>query len=422
MQNAPSPSQSGQAVTELQLVIPDGETLSFSEEATLIKTTVTETVFGFSTCSHTIQTTSIDYVDRLLKKVYSHGNPKIRYRIGFGLPGNYYWQPWQEHFIVEFKALGRGLGAHAGHLTRINTADPLWSMGRFTKVAVRKGKISTVLKQIADENQLESVIESTQGEGIYIQSFQTDSHFISHKLIPRSTNDKGRGDYRLYVKDGALHFHTPDYQSTLKHLDYYAAAGSDLIQKNNSQEVFATGGSGMRLVTHDPYTGLSKEVVFNPNMTLKLGNTAVNLADIRGTVVNSFYHIGSNRHEETEAIVNNGYESMKSKAFEVYFKLPNALFLRASDFLNLTLNTSPEKTSTWSGIYHVSSVSHAIVNGAIKSSVTLHKGELQEMKTEDKVPGQLLNQRLMNDSERAVGAGNQGSEKIFTTTRPPDRL
>ncbi len=74
-------------------------------------------------------------------------------------------------------------------------------------------RISDIVKQFAEENNLSYVIEPTKGEYSFRQNNINPINFIKDWLLPRAISNKtGRGDYRFYFRNGTeLHFHTPDY-------------------------------------------------------------------------------------------------------------------------------------------------------------------------------------------------------------------
>lgn len=78
-------------------------------------------------------------------------------------------------------------------------------------------KISDIVQQIAEESGFDFVIEPTKGEYSFRQNNIDSMLFIKNWLLPRAISKKtGRGDYRLYIKNGKeLHFHTPDYNKVI---------------------------------------------------------------------------------------------------------------------------------------------------------------------------------------------------------------
>jgi hypothetical protein len=59
--------------------------------------------------------------------------------------------------------------------------------------------------------------------------------------------------------------HSPDYQTSVKELQYFQQPAGQLIQLDRSQQLWKEGVSGTHLVVYDPLTGETKDILNDPN-------------------------------------------------------------------------------------------------------------------------------------------------------------
>lgn len=337
-----------------------------------------ESVTGPAFYTHKMTSDTPDAVNQHLRRAMETGNPKVRSRIGVGDAGDeILWLPWQSHVIKEPSALFQGLGDQSGHNVSLETADPLWAMRRLSKTASRKGLISKMVAEIAAENGMDSVVEPTAGEYLFIQSYQDDVSFIRNRLLDRAVSEDGHGNFLFYVKDNALHFHTPDYQADTRDYSYLGQASDLIAHVDSSQNAFMTGGSGTLMVAVDPFTGQSRELSSRPDQALTLGNTLPDYSAVGLPLTELRYHLGANNPSEAAIIGQNVYERERMKTYTITLHAHRTLGLRVNDFVNLTIDPKGHRASPWSGVWLLTSLAHTVSKGALTSEFTLQRGELQ---------------------------------------------
>lgn len=424
----------GRTVVEIELRLPNSKIIPFSKiNVVHSKSIITEGLKMPSQHELWVQAPTTDYVDGLIRFAQSQGTPKIRYRIGVGLPGQMAYLPWQDSIITSLGAAIDGVGKSAGHFVRLSLSDYLFTVTRRTKVVTRKGKISAIVAQIAEENGIaNTVIEETVGEGMWIQSFVDDFDFILHRMVPRAINAKGRGNYSIYVQDNTLHFHSPDYHAALKELVYYQTNNIGLTQLDESQNLLEAGASGVRLVVYDPYTGQMKEIASDPAKALKLGNVMHSLANVKGADLNYPFHLSTNAPTEAENMAQTMYENARAQILGIKLDVAHSIFLRVGDIVRIIISPSSDKSTVWSGTYQVTNACYMIESGAMLSSFIAKRGEFQTSSaaatslqvlgetviiSDQEAPGQALNLKAIQSSELAHGAGQSAFTSVFSTTQ-----
>lgn len=433
-----NPSVEGPSHVELELRLPNSKIIPLDKiNIVHVTSTIKESLFSSSEHVFTIKSPTMDFVDNLLRYAFAEGTPKLRYRLGIGVPGNTFYLPWQEHIITSYGASLEGIGLSTGHYTQITTNDHLFTMSRVNKVATRRGKISDIVATMAQQQGLtHTVIEPTQGEALYIQSYMDDVDFIRQRLIPRAVNAKGRGNYHLCLQDNVLHFHSPDYQATIKELLYYQGSSMSLTQLDHSEHHLEMGASGASVIGYDPYTGEIKEVPSDPTQALRLGNTTHNLFRLKGTQANILYHLSANPPQEIDFMAQNTYEAAHSMMLGLNLEMTQTLFLRVGDILKILISPSNQKNSIWSGTYLVTSSVHDLDRGALKSSFVVRRGEFQTahstpssfyfdrqnvVRDEITAPGQDLNVKETQSSSLTKGAGKSVGASVFVTAIDPSK-
>jgi hypothetical protein len=430
----PNETNNGQAIVEFILLVPNGRPINLSnggvshEESVLV-----ETVYGFCVYNHRLSTQNTDFVDNQLKSAMASGTPRIRFRLGFGLPDNMFWLPWQEHIVTQWSANLEGIGDQAHHVIELETQDLQFLLTRNTTVAPHKGTISSIVTAIANSNGFtENVIEATKGDGLYIQSFTDDAEFIRKRMIRRARNDKNRGNYLFYVRDNALHFHSPDYQADLHRIVYFQANGAALTQVDPSQKLIDRGIAGTSVISYDPYSGQTKVIASDSEKALKLADSIYDFSKTRATLPIP-YHQSANFAQEADAIGQNTYEHARCETLKLNLEVDKTIQIRHGDFVNLIVTPSDSTASPWSGYYLVTELRHAIIKGSVRSVYTLSRGEiakslsnLTSVRSEDilvieqAAPGQSLNVGELKSSQRTKGAGKlAASGKLYSTVQKP---
>lgn len=420
----------------MELKLPNNKFLPFNDVSVVhVISTITESVKGISTHELIVRAPTTDYVDSIIRFVQSLGTPRVRYRIGVGLPGNMSFLPWQEHIITDISAAIEGVGPTAGHFIRMNLKDILFTMSRTTKVAARRGAVSSIVQQIASENGIvDAVIEPTVGDGLWIQNFNDDEDFVRKRMVQRAINNKGRGCYNFYVRDNVLHFHSPDYQAQLKELVYYQTNNIGLTQLDESQNMLEFGASNVRVVTFDPYTATMTELPSDPAKALRLGNVITPLTNVAGADLNYPFHLSTNTAQEAQNIAQALYENARMQTLGLKLDIARSIFLRVGDLVQVTISPSSSKNSVWSGVYFVTNAAYRIESGTMISVFVVKRGEYQTSNlapasvtilgenlviNNQQAPGQSLNLKLAESSQLTHGSGKSGSTSIFVDTQNP---
>lgn len=427
----------GSAHTEYELVVPDSEPLAFAPGAiTASSNLLFESVYQNSRYIHKFTTQSVDYVNKFLRKASFSGIPQLRFRFGIGQAGQIAWQPWQLHRITNPAAVPEGVGRTAGHFLELTTEDGIYALGLTTKILARRGTVSSIVQQIASENQIRDVvIEPTVGELAMIQASLDDASFVRRRLIRRATNSKGRGNYLFYMRDGVLHFHTPDYQGQAYELEYYRANGASITQNDNSQMMIEHGAAGVFVITYNPLTGETREVVAAPDRALRFANVIPDYSTVPGAQINVPYHHSINGVEEAVSIAQNTYENARMQCFKLSMELDKIVF-HAGDIVRVILAPAADKTTPWSGLWFVAEASHNIVKNAIRSTYVMQRGELlnllggqktvadgqRALRSEQEAPGQDVNLAEFGSSQLTKGAGSQAASKTFSVVRDPNKV
>lgn len=429
--------QDGVALAQMELRVSDTESVPvLSQEVLLNRAEVTEVCDGITSAVFTIQSATRNYVDNLLKKAQSEKTPTVRWRIGIGFPdGVAEWMPWQEHVIRSSSSALVGLGVASGYLTIIHTSDLLWEIDYINRTVARKGKISDIVQAIADSYSLPSVIEPTKTDGLYYQSFSSDYEFVKMRMVPRALNDKNRGNYQFYLRDGTLHFHTIDYRAELKNFVYYGSPGSNLTSQDFSQELIDAGSAGVRVVYYDPYTGKFGTELSKPEQTLRLGNTSPDLTSLAGAERNIMLTIGTNRDIDSTSIASNTFEFAKSGMYTLNLTIPKTIFFRANDLCRVTIQPNSGQVPPSSGTYQVFKIIHNVDKSSITSEVLMRRGEFltkdkthnnlnqpgsQVIQPDRAAKGQDPNLKAVASSSITKGAGKQMSRTVVLDTHDPN--
>jgi hypothetical protein len=428
----------GSAFIEAHVRVPGSNELVpfFTPDMSFVEAIVTETVDDISTWEITVQSSSRNFVDNLLKNASAGATPRIRVRLGIGsLTGEMLWQPWQELIVRQPVSKIEGLGNSAGYYTTVIASNLLWEINRINRVIARKGIVSKIVQDIADFYGLPSVIEPTKYEGMWFQSYISDFEFVKWRMLYRALNDKGRGNYKFFMKDNVLHFHTIDYQTELKTFGYETSSGISLILTDASQESLVDGSGGYRYVSHDPYSGIMKEFLEDRSKVLLLGNESPRNYNIKGVQKNVMFHVGSNSSPEVLALATSRYEDAKSSAFRAELIMPKSLFFHAGDIVNLIVNPSKGQTTPTSGYYYVPKLVHRLNKTSIVTAVTFERGEWQGavssqssltqsgeniLTPQNSIQGQSINVNAVQSSQVTKGAGNEASRNRFLDAHNPN--
>jgi hypothetical protein len=425
----------GQAVVEYELIIPNKRPVVLNASNVVhVESTLEDNIYGITTYRHRLRTLNTDFVDIDVKEAMASSNPRLRFRLGVGVPDTMFWLPWQDHIVHGYTAVLESLNEQSGHTVEFVTMDFMYLLSRSIQTTARKGTISKIVTDIVSEFGLkQQVIEPTTGVGAYIQTFEDGAHFVRKRMAGRARNDKGRGNFLFYFKDGAIHFHSPDYQSQVHNVTYYQANASALAQIDNSQRGLSNGNAGTTTIVYDPYTAKTVVAGSDPTRALKYADSIYNLEDVPGGDVPVFHHAGPGIPEEGQIMGQNIYEHARGNTFNLILEVDKTIQIRHGDFINLIIQPSDKKSSTWSGYYLVTAAKHIIQKNAVRSAYTLARGEIKKslvnltnvraqdiLVIEQEAPGQPLNIGEIKSSQRTKGAVNLVADgRLFSTVQSP---
>ncbi len=395
---------------------------------------VFETVFDYSWTQLSFRSTSTLFLDQLIKLLESEGNPIVQFRVGVGVPGNVVWTPWQQHYVLRYSAIYEGIGPSAGHLIRFDTRDTLHMVDRASRTAAHRGSVSSIVKKLANNNSLEAVIEDTQGDGVWVQSFEGDFEFVRRRLVSRARSTRGRGNYYFFVRDNVLHFHTVEYQTTVHDYSYFQGPGSRLEVMDHSQAKIDDGVAGVRTIFYDPYTGIGKQVNSDPEKAIRFANSIPRIDKVGDAQRNIREHKVQIRDEEagSTALGQNAYEYARAESFQLKFQTSKTALMRAGELLRINIDPNASSTSPWGGVYLIASAHHLIDRTELTSVYVLQRGEQQVARTnsnalaaygvdtlqdQQNAPGFDLNVRETQSSALTKGAGKSLSSGVFLTVQ-----
>lgn len=421
-------SGEGYASVEYQLIVA-GKTLSFnSQVVTFVDAEIKDSVYNPSTGLHTFRTLDPAFLESV-KEAMTNADPVMEFRVGFGSPKQTYWLPWQKHIILNYFAKFEGIADSSGHLLVFATSNDLVRLERANKVLARKGTVAEIVKAIATENKLDSVVEATDGKFMLYQCFIDDTRFIRQRCLPRAITTKGRGGFLFFIRDNVLHFHTPDYQTSVRQMNYYDVFGTSLTLQDTSQDPrnWDNGVAGLRMIAQDPYTAETQEIESKPDNALRLADSIYQYGNVNNGQWNMPYHLSFNPIVEVRALAQYQYALARQQVFRCSVSVDKTIMIRHGDLLNLSVTQQNQKASSHSGYYYVTGVGHIIKKEAVNSTYMLERGEFrgqsqnlsvqaadQQIVQDTKAPGQDPNIIEAQSSELTKGAGKQSSARTFT--------
>lgn len=353
-----------------------GAVRSLDIDGQTVRVSIVERLNAPSYWRHLIVTKTPGLVDRALKALSLSATPFIQVRFGLRTSNKSTMLPWQEHQVV----LSHPEHANQGYQVLLISADRLDTISRQSeKTRARQGKISDIVSAIASENGLESVVEPTKSTDneLYIQSFEDDVTFIKTRLLPKAVNEKGRGNYRLFVQDNVLHFHSPDFKTDVKALNYFGNSGAISLRYVDVSQVNShSGAAGVDVVVADPYTGGATQVSSKVTNVLNYAQVTPDFTQTPGAVIHIRRHEGSNRLDELKNLGQSTFEAAYSRMFKIELTVTKMPYLRLNDTLNVIIAPSPTSISPWSGYYNVTEAYHDYENTSLVSRFILERGEL----------------------------------------------
>jgi len=399
----PTDSNISPVIGQLQLGLPttteSNDSLTSVDRLLHVSSMLSESVYTAAVYEHEFSSIDPAFASRDLRLASSVLTPRVHFRMGYN-ESDVYWYPWQEHVLLAHSASPSGPEGVSGHLIAFSSVDRSYEMDRGNSTAARRGKISDIVADLAEENGIDNVvIEPTSGEGVFIQSYTSNAQFIRERLLPRAMNAKGAGGYFFFFKDGALHFHTLDYQAAVKSFDYYGQNGINLAITDRTQTLFNNGVAGTNYITCDPYTGQVKEIESSPSLAPKMAEVLYPTAGVPNGALNRLYHLGQNSPSEANALAQYRYVMARLRSFEVLLTFNGMTDIRIGDVVQLNVGQQASISAPVSGLYYVTEARYSIREKQIMTSVTLNRGETS---------------RITNDTAVIVG----GDQLVPALTAP----
>jgi hypothetical protein len=368
----PNPNQP-HAVTQYQLVWDaGGRIVTDLFDVINEETQITSTINGISTSTHLFKSKS-EKLAELLKFAGNRYHTKVNFRVGINTSNTITWDDWHRHFLEKYGIQYLSGGSNSGYQIVLSTQNAPSLFNKITKFAAHKGKISAIIKTIADNYGLDSVIEETEGDFILYQSNQTDADFIETRLLPRAVNKKGHAGYVFFINDNILHFHSPFYQNKILEFDYPSANISDLQLVYKAETGLLWGKT--TIFSHDPYTGQSNAISSSYDSYVRLSDYSVARKDLNFSSSNLGYHLSTNNPEEVTALAQADLQKRHLKLYKLIAFVDHRLKIKPGDLIKLNIQNSSGTDSGYGGLYLVSGVSLSIENTLIKSAVILNRGE-----------------------------------------------
>jgi hypothetical protein len=317
---------------------------------------------------HQFTTVNLSVVDVLTKNSILQTTPKVRIRIGVSQGQGIFWFPWQNHILMYTDIIPLGKGYSITFVTN----DFLGAAKRQYKTRFHTGTIQSIVEKIAVENDLNYLVEPTQGSWSYIQSNQTDSDFLA-KLASRAVNNFGHGGFRYFVQDNVLHFHTLDYVATIRNASVFDLSGTKVVLSSRVQDAVDEGAPGVRVVGIDPYEGQVYAFESDPQKVPIHGNQSPDLQSLSRLIVG--IHPSANRFDELKAMAQSEYDWARTDLLESVLTVEKGYPIQLNDIIRMTLNSASSSQSPWGGTYTVAAVSHVITKGTSVSTIKLQRGE-----------------------------------------------
>ncbi len=345
-----------------------------------VKTEITEVCNSFKTIVHVVQASSRRYIDDILEPYMDQNYPTVWFRYGIVGGGSVNWKPWEEHIIVGY-TIDVPQDQGSASLVYIKTCDLLWKASKMFSVEAHLGQISDIVSNIWQavggyKSVIEKTVQDTSGaHKVYYQSPNVSYlDFLKNKLLMRSSNINGFCNYRFYVREGALHYHTPAYSiNEVKQIRY--SAGAPGVKSLKISDRVQDLSRPVLLSSYDPIEGTGFYPVSKANDTIKFAEYTpahASLPDPGGVVM---AHIGQNLADDEHSISKSAFSLEKEEAFLLEVEINQVINLYLGDIINLIL-IDGDNSSIHSGIFMVSKLLTTITASAITTLALLVRGDL----------------------------------------------
>jgi len=258
-------------------------------------------------------------------------------------------------------------------------------------------RISDIVQQYADDNNIkETMIEKTRGgfDSPIVKRNCNDVYFIQNELVPRAVNLKGLSGYTFfYDEKGALHFHTPLYNSknsndisVYKTYIVYRGMNGEVISFAPNDEAYMQaflGAHSVYVESVDPKTKkIIKSIVDSSNSSIQIiSGKLSNAPTAKG---NSPSRVIKSAHPKQEHI-----DDQAKSRFAVYnlnnytatAELLGDSHLPIMGYVEFIVITSQDRIHPLSGIYWITGITDSIDGGNFTSSLELSRSTMNTPKS-----------------------------------------
>ena len=381
----------GEATASCQLLPNAGQStgvnLDFDGSVQVQSVAIDESINTWKKVVITFRAPSPEYVWAKLSKFFSTSPvPAVKLRYGLSAASTGTWRAWEQYYLVSITP-DTAADRQSGPLVAMTLVDRLYLSQALCQVKLHKGQVSSVVASLwADVGGTDTVIEPTAlaglgaSDGTWYQLYDDNFELLTSRLMPVASNAAGIGGYRVFVRDGALRFHTPAYGTKDRvTVDYSSGSPTitDLVVFDTSVERIAAGSAARTvLARHDPLSGQSDFVE-------STSGRKVSLATTRPKFLSTVYfgkHTGQNLAAASDAWNQYQYAANADEIYRAEFTSSNSISIQVGDVINLSI-LSGMVPAAHSGSWHVNRVIHLITNGALTSRYVAVRGELASSQT-----------------------------------------
>jgi len=297
----------------------------------------------------------------------------------------------------------------------IKSADILEKMSRGYVTRFHRGSISDIVQNIAAEHGLVCVIEPTSTFGSFIQNNISDGHFILTRLLDRAINSKGQGNYRLFVVNNVLHFHTLHYFASVRSLDVLGAPGSLTDAGFDAQDSINDGGAGTLICGVDPNQGAAYTIDSSS------ASRPVHATDFMDTSAIPRWrmckHPSANGRGELLAMAQFAYEQARLDAFHITSVFSQGV-ANVNDLFQIRLQSATGSGSVCSGLYSINSLMQVIDNGESTMTINASRGDM--LAVGKQTEGARINLLEVEQSSKTKGPSDTFSDgRLARLVQPP---
>ena len=362
------------------------------------------------------------YVERI-NKVLLTQDRLVRVRLGFAAGSVITWDDWEWHRILSCVLDTASLSAgNTPVAVTLVTADELAWLDVSSRVTARRGVVSDQVAEIMSAYPfggmpMTSSIEPTPEKFSFIQSYQTDYEFIDERLRFYANNAQSQGNYLLFTRGHALHFHTPGWKVRDVWVCSLTGSGSPTLSTSTDGlfKAFADGGAGVETTAYDPLTDATLSRETSADIARRYSDLAPAPSGTRQNPV----HVGQNRTGAELARAQSVFEMAKTSTYRLSFVVSGQSQVGVGDLIRIE---SP--VSSTAGYYYVESIEGHLFDVALKVALTVCRGEIGSpapasgagSQDQYAAPGRMVDVRSASSSPAVNG---NSRERLITGTAVP---